>query len=328
MELKLEKLKIDFHGGEPMLQKVDAFDEMCTLLHRKLSKYVDLHFSIQTNGTLVTEEWIDVCAKHRVGIGISCDGPAEYHDEFRVDHKGGGSYESLEKNLIKLQSAEQQGLINPVGILCVIDPKRDARKIFDHFFHHMGVKRFNFLLPDFTQDSFSGSAESYGKFLCDLFNSWVEVDDPTIDVRILKQTLEKFTMDALELKESNCAVSSYREITIASNGNLAPIDTLRSASENYMWSEANVQNTSMSNYLHHPFYRILGKAGQTLPEKCANCRWQNICQGGGLINRYSSKRAFDNPSVFCLGLKQFYQRCTEYLLSQNYPKENLEALLY
>ena len=321
MELNLKQVKIDFHGGEPMLQKVDAFDKMCTLLNRKLSKYVDLIFSIQTNGTLITEEWINVCAKHKVGIGISCDGPAEYHDEFRVDHKGRGSYESLERNLIKLKLAEQQGLIKPVGILCVIDPKKDARKIFDHFLHNMRVKRFNFLLPDFTHNSFTGTQESYGKFLCDLFNAWVEVDDPTIDIRILKQTLEKFTMDALELKALKCAASSYREITIASNGSLAPIDTLRSASDNHMWSEVNVQNISMANYLLHPFYRMLGKAGQTLPEKCANCCWQNVCQGGTLINRYSSKSAFDNPSVFCLGLKQFYQRCTEYLLSQNYTKK-------
>ncbi|HEV8051758.1 MAG TPA: radical SAM protein [Parachlamydiaceae bacterium] len=327
LDLNLEAIKIDFHGGEPMMQKIGDFDSMCNIFREKLSPHVLLDLAIQTNGTLITDEWIQVCGKHDVGIGVSCDGPQEYHDKFRVDYKGRGSHEIIAKNLKKLNDAHHKGIIRRLGLLSVINAEYDANTIYGHFTKELEIQSMNFLLPDFTHDSFDQSALAYGEFLCQLFDAWVEEDNPEINVKILKQTLQQLTGDSLLLRASDEVVSSYAELTIASNGALAPVDTLRSAHSDLMWSQASIQSTSLSNFLQYPLYQKIKESQQTLPLACQNCNWRNACRGGNLVNRYSKHNFFDNPSVLCEGLKQFYKHVVKYLYAQNFPHERLLEVL-
>lgn len=143
----------------------------------------------------------------------------------------------------------------------------------------------------------------------------------------MKQTLQELTGDALLLRASDDIVSSYRMLTIASNGALAPVDTLRSAHPDLMWSQASVLNISLSDFLQHPLYRMIKNSQETLPEACQGCCRKKVCRGGKLINRFGKSKFFDNPSVLCEGLKKFYGHAVNYLLTQNFPKERIMEVL-
>ncbi|VFU07795.1 hypothetical protein [Methylocella tundrae] len=135
---------------------------------------------------LVDQDWIDVFQGHSLRVGVSLDGPPEYNDELRVDHRGGGTYQRVCKGLQLLQEAANAKRINSVGVLCVIDPRRDARKIYRHFVDDLKIEHFDCLLPDFNHAHKPPSPISeYGRFLCDLFDEWSSREDAEVDIRIL-----------------------------------------------------------------------------------------------------------------------------------------------
>jgi len=113
-DLNIKKLSIIFHGGEPMMQPMEDF----IYLTEKLLQIVpreNLELSIQTNATLVTSKWIDLFNKYKIQVGVSIDGPKEYHDKYRVDHYGNSSHEREERGIKLLQ----QKLKTPIGFLIV-----------------------------------------------------------------------------------------------------------------------------------------------------------------------------------------------------------------
>lgn len=91
-DLNIQRVRLGIHGGEPLMQKKTSFDEMCNYLRDELEPDVKVTLTLQTNGMLLDEEWINLIIKHNIGLGISIDGPKEYHDKYRVDHFGKGTY--------------------------------------------------------------------------------------------------------------------------------------------------------------------------------------------------------------------------------------------
>jgi uncharacterized protein len=326
-ELKLERIVIDLHGGEPLLLPVKVFDQMCTIFRETLSPYLDLILSVQTNGTIINDNWINCFSKHNIFVGISCDGPPDLHDKFRIDHKGRGSHEKVVANLKKMKDAESKKLISAIGLLCVIDPTYDAKTVYDHFTKDLNMKIIDFMLPDVTHDTFKGSQDAFGKYLCRLFDIWVNDDDPSIQIRILSSALKLLMGFKAGLSSAGPIINGYETITIASNGEVGPDDALRSASPSYLDLGKTVFNTSLKSLLDHPFFEIPDKAIANLPQQCKACEWKNICQGGYLVHRYSRANAFNNPSVICPSLKQFYSRVMAYLIDHGYQKEKILNLL-
>ena len=86
---------IILHGGEPMLVGMEYMHEWLTTVRRELGSTVRGHYSMQTNGLLITDEWIEFLADRNVGIGISYDGPKHAHDRYRVHHDGRGSHDEV-----------------------------------------------------------------------------------------------------------------------------------------------------------------------------------------------------------------------------------------
>ncbi|HEV8051757.1 MAG TPA: radical SAM protein [Parachlamydiaceae bacterium] len=326
-ELNLKRILIDFHGGEPLMQPVLQFEEMCKIFQDTLGQHVELIFALQTNGTIFSEKYLECLAKYKVNVGISCDGPAKYHDVFRLDLKGKGSHERVAQNIHKFQQAVQDKIIPPIGILCVINPEFDAKTIYHHFTRDFGVTFLDFMLPNYTYDSFVGSVESYANYLCDLFEAWVEDDDPSINVRIIKNSLNLLTGKGAVLSTAGPLIDGYETITIASSGELGPDDALRSASGDFLNTEMTIWNSTLKELVAHPLFNLFEDALSNLHGECETCEWKNICEGGYLINRYSKENQFHNPSLLCHALKQFYSRIRTFLIENGFPKEKINEIL-
>ena len=124
---------------------------MCSIIQNELSHLAKIDFKIQTNATLITDRWIDAFSKFNVVVGVSIDGPKEYNDIFRVDHRNKGSYDSVRQGIELLQRAAVDGRISNIGALCVIDPSRNARVIYRHFVDELKI----FNLVDHFKSSWS-----------------------------------------------------------------------------------------------------------------------------------------------------------------------------
>ncbi|MBL8512263.1 MAG: radical SAM protein [Betaproteobacteria bacterium] len=330
-ELSAKRIRIDFHGGEPLMLKPARFDWLCEKLRREIEPFAAIEFAMQTNGMLINEEWLALFEKHRVGIGISIDGPQDLHDAHRVDHQGKGTHAKVIEGIQRAQKAASEKRLPVPGFLTVINPDHDGGRIYRHLVDDLGATSMNFLLPMWSHDSIpSGAAEKLGKYLCSVFDEWVKDDNLKIKVRILHQTMRAMTagsgfVAALEGIRAN----EFALLTIASNGDLGPDDELKPL--NFGQGTCNVSNTSLVDFLNSDLMTYLDDVAHTLPVDCYECPWQNYCRGGAqhgsLINRFSSKAEFQNKSALCDGLRSYYSQVATYLLEHDTPMDLLAASL-
>jgi uncharacterized protein len=323
-QLRISSLSIAFHGGEPTLQRKSDFDWMCTHLRAALSSKVDLQLGIQTNGIAVDDDWIELFARHTVGVGVSIDGPRHVHDRYRVDHSGRGTYERTVAGIRRLQGAVKCGrLSQPIGALAVIDPETNAREVFDHLLDDLGFKILHWELPDRNLEMGPINAMAYGQYLCDLFDAWAVRDDPGIFIRIFASFLVKLSGLATPLFPSNgdwmARNSQLREITISSSGDVGADDGLRQTGYWQTLPSVTVRNTQLENFVTDPRVANLAAARTRVPQPCSECLWEHTCGGGSMVNRWSKARGFDNASVYCDGLKVFFGHVVAYLVAHGVP---------
>ena len=323
LQAGVREVQLDLHGGEPMMMKKARFDEMCRVFQEALAEVPKVRIVMQTNATLIDDEWIAIFAKYDIGIGISLDGPKEYHDKFRVDHQGRGTYDATIAGLRKLQvaMADKRLTRSGVGIICVIDPDQDARAIFRHFVHDLGLKSLHFLLPMLDHDKIEpGYQEKISHYLCELFAAWTELGDPQVTVRYFRRLLalllggEKFPETYTELMADNIAY------TIASNGDVGPADDLRNTFPQLFWTKSNVRDSTLEAFYHHPVVSAHTTAALQRHASCGTCCWGQICDGGDFVGteafRYSRANDFNNPSVYCDSLQTLLTKMVEFSVAR------------
>jgi uncharacterized protein len=122
------RFAVVLHGGEPLMLGPAKLDFLLIALCQALP--VDYPCSIQTNGMLITEEILDVCAKHRTSLGISIEGPRHVHDRYRVDHTGAGTYDKVLEGVTRLRNHWNDDFLY-AGILAVIDPTSNPHEVYN-----------------------------------------------------------------------------------------------------------------------------------------------------------------------------------------------------
>ncbi len=328
-DFNLKFIRFSFHGGEPLLQKQEEFDWMCNFFKEKLSSHVEISFAVQTNATLITENWINLFAKHEVKVGVSLDGPKEYNDENRIYYNGKGSYDNIKKGILNLQKAVKLGHIDKIGVLCVINTRRNAKKIYRHFVDDLKLKKMDFILPDYTWDTFQNqSAEKYGFFLNEVFDEWINDNNPQIVVRILEAVIRNIGGTSSSLLGVGPEVSNLKVITIASNGDISPEETLAHVNPNKFMNIANVKNITLKNFLNLSVIKKIEIEKSQKPKVCKKCCWENVCKGGADHHRYSDRNGFSNHSVMCKGLKKIYSKIALHLIQNGFSINKLSQTLF
>jgi uncharacterized protein len=114
-------------------------------------------------------------------------------------------------------------------------------------------------------------------------------------------------------------------LTVDSNGGIGPDDSMKPLNGGLF--AQNVRDTSLVDFIRSPVMADLKQAEMALPTACIDCTWQSYCKGGGnfgrLLNRYSRKNGFDNPSIFCGALKQLYVHASKRLIESGVPEDRL-----
>lgn len=322
-DYNVDRVEIVFHGGEPMLLPKRRFSELCGLLREELEEFCNLSLCIQTNGTLIDEEWIEIFDQFGVAVGLSIDGFEKEHDTYRVDVHGRGSFQKIIENLNLIRTMAPRSIYSGMGIINVINKEMNYGKFIDFIHNELGIRRVSFLLPDGDHDSSRWSnadLEQFGKILCELLDYHFEHDDVEIDC------VEKLLARITQPRRSRKSMSVSNFIVVGySNGDVSIDDTLMPATG---WYKSIPKQSSKLNQLRELVESAavleLEQASQRTPEGCEGCNWISICGGGDIENRYSSIRGFDNPSIYCSSLKMFYHRLAQHLHTNGYPLEKLQ----
>ncbi|MFJ6616730.1 radical SAM protein [Kitasatospora sp. NPDC091335] len=280
------------HGGEPTLVGKRWMAWFLDEVARRASGGPLATLSVQTNGTELDGDWLDIFAEHKVSIGISIDGPEAWHDQFRVNHAGRGSYRKV-RQAIELLAADPRGL--PWGTLTVANPDYPGTRIFSHL-AELGVRNMDFLWPDHHHDMRPPwPAGALSRYYIELFDAWLDAMNPDIKIRWFATVIEMLLgstprIDAIGLQ-------SIAEVVVEADGSLEPLDVLRVCSNGMTQMGLNVTRNSIDELRSTRLFSQGLRSAELLPADCLECPVLNVCGGGYLPHRWGNGRGFRNPSV-------------------------------
>lgn len=298
------RVRISFHGGEPCLAGVNRFDAWCIRARQVLRDVAAVEFCIQTNGTLLNEEWTELFRKHDVQVGLSMDGPRRHNDVFRVDHLGRGSYDQVEKGLKLLQRA---GVT--YALLSVIPLGADPLEVHRHFIS-LGCRDITYLLPHFTHDTIEPIRQLHGPtpcadFLIPIFDDWWFNGGMEVRIGDLWNMARLILGGCSRIETLGSKPPLY--VFIESDGEIEGLDSLRVCADRLAKIHLNVLTADFQDILQSTsMHKAAIFEGMGLPSGCRACPERDTCAGGYLPHRYSSARGFDNPSVWCADLLKLF----------------------
>ncbi len=301
-----------WHGGEPTLLGLEYFHKIVELQSKHQPVHRRIINGIQTNGTLLDEEWCRFLAAEGFGVGISLDGPQEMHDSHRLT-KGGQpthtqalrGYELLRKHRI------------PCDVLCVVHAQNvlHPREVY-RFFKQIKAASIGFLpLVEPRADLDEGvspstvPSESFGTFLCTIFDEWTSQDIGQVRIQIFEET----AATALGQEHTLCIFKkTCGDVpVIEHNGDFFACDHFVNG-EHHL---GNIRETRLVDLIESPAQRAFGQLKRhTLPRYCLECDVLNLCNGGCPKDRIL--RAPDGEAglnYLCAGYKRFFTHCRPFL---------------
>jgi uncharacterized protein len=304
IEFNLKKFNITFHGGEPTLFPTGRFNQLCHSIKnisQKTGCFIQL--SMQSNGLLIDDIWIELLLKYKVNLGISLDGDQLLHDKNRIDFKGKGTYLKTVNAIKKIQASGIH-----VYILSVAAPQTNAIEFIQHMVHQLGIKQFDVLIPHLHHDD--DDLESIERYFNDLFivylNELIELD---VEIRILDSFMNKIIASNQE-KQSELAYIST--VTLLTDGFLETTDDLRGA-DDLTPSIINIKTSNLQSVCDDPLWQEIYHSSLVLHEKCHACQFKSTCAGGPMATRWSKQNRFNNPSVYCDDLFSILTNATNQL---------------
>jgi uncharacterized protein len=304
LEEKLEHVTFIFHGGEPLLAGSDFFRQFVTEAETILKGHATLSYALETNGTLLTSDWLELFRELNVSFGISLDGPEEIHDRNRVNHSGAGSYSRVRRAL-DLVRADRR--LDPLfgGVLTVIDLAAEPLILYRHL-KEIGIRRCDFLLPDGTYDnpppmlSLDGLDTPYADWLIAIFDEWFRNQDTMLSIRIFENIINLL----FDPGGGNETMGGGQNgvLVIETDGGMEPVDALKICGPSFTKLGLNVERNEIRDVYSSELVQLYHHGAAGLCATCRTCPVVAVCGGGYLPHRYSSPSGFANPSIYCRDL--------------------------
>jgi uncharacterized protein len=295
-----DAVSVTLHGGEPTLIGTGRARAFFEAAGRGLEGVADVRLAIQTNGTRLTREWVELFDEHRVDVGVSMDGPAAIHDRRRVDHRGRGSHRAVQRGLELLR----EGGV-PFAVLSVLDFDADPLEAHEHFCG-FGPAQITYLMPHHTHDDIAEIHARHGATPC---LDWL---GPVLDHWWGHGTLRTVVQPFASMARIVLGGSSDLDLFggaplgfcfVETDGAIEGLDALKICEDGFSATAHNVLTDGFDAFaagadLHaETIFR-----GRPLPTGCAACPEAETCGGGYVPHRYLRGAGVDRPSVWCRDL--------------------------
>ncbi|MEM2920900.1 MAG: anaerobic sulfatase maturase [Candidatus Bathyarchaeia archaeon] len=305
-------VNFSWHGGEPTMLGVDYFRNILRLQRKHGAGKRMILNGVQTNGTLLDEEWCRFFAEEGFYVGLSLDGPEEIHDRYRLTRDGRPTYREAIRgySLLRKHGVETE-------LLCVVNEYnvRFPLNVY-HFFKEIGAKYITFLpLVQRQPDTDSGvsdmsvPSEAWGQFLCSIFDEWVEEDIGRVKVQVFEEALRT----ALGEEHSVCIFRpTCGDVPVLEhNGDLYVCDHFVDA-EHLL---GNLKNMPLRRLLEDQRLREFGENKlRTLPRYCRVCEVKEMCNGECPKNRFLRTPEGElGLNYLCAGYRRFFTHCRPFV---------------
>lgn len=295
----IKDLHISLHGGEPLLVGDKRLNDIVLNFKRALPN-LNLEFTVQTNGTLLSEEIIDVLIEHDIFVGVSLDGPQHTNDLHRIDFKNRSTFKAA-YNGIKLLQKRAPKLLS--GILAVIDISANPIETFD-FISSLNVPNIDFVLPhhNWNNPPKRSTQTDYANWYGVIWSAWISGRNTHVNIRFLENLVRVLCDSEAIFEQMTAAPISL--VTVNTDGGIEGVDTLKSSGTGVQDLKMNIFDHSFEDVLSHPVFSARQSGQDYLSDTCKKCDEVSVCNGGYFTHRYSSENNFKNPSVYCSDLKE------------------------
>ena len=329
----MNQVLFTWHGGEPLLRSIDFYRKALSL-QQKYAGGRRIDNVIQTNGTLLTDEWCEFFAQNHWLVGISIDGPQPYHDHYRLTAAGKPSWKKVMQGikLLKKHGVEW----NAMAVVNTYNANHPLK--FYRFFKENGCQFLQFTpiverltrhedgrtlasLADKDEISLSEASvapEQWGYFLCAIFDEWVRKDVGKIFVEIFDCTLANW----MGVSPGICAYSKEcgHAGVMEHNGDVYSCD-------HFVFLEyklGNIRDHSLIDMLYGEQQQEFSRLKHSsLPRQCKECDMEFACHGECPKNRFMKDKYGDSGlNYLCPGYYHYYQHVAPYM---DYMKQELMA---
>lgn len=329
----MNQVLFTWHGGEPLLRSIDFYRKALSL-QQKYAGGRRIDNVIQTNGTLLTDEWCEFFAQNHWLVGISIDGPQPDHDHYRLTAAGKPSWKKVMQGikLLKKHGVEW----NAMAVVNAYNVNHPLE--FYRFFKENGCQFLQFTpiverltrhedgrtlasLADKNEIPLSEASvapEQWGYFLSAIFDEWVRKDVGKIFVEIFDCTLANW----MGISPGICAYSKEcgHAGVMEHNGDVYSCD-------HFVFPEyklGNIRDHSLIDMLYGEQQQEFSRLKHSsLPRQCKECDMEFACHGECPKNRFMKDKYGDSGlNYLCLGYYHYYQHVAPYM---DYMKQELMA---
>ena len=327
----MNQVLFTWRGGEPLLRSLDFYRKAISL-QKKYAGGRHIDNVIQTNGTLLTDEWCEFFAQNHWLVGISIDGPQPDHDHYRLTAAGKPSWKKVMQGikLLKKHGVEW----NAMAVVNAYNANHPLE--FYRFFKENGCQFLQFTpiverltrhedgrtlasLADKDEISLSEASvapEQWGYFLCAIFDEWVRKDVGKIFVEIFDCTLANW----MGISPGICAYSKEcgHAGVMEHNGDVYSCD-------HFVFPEyklGNIRDHSLIDMLYGEQQQEFSRLKHSsLPRQCKECDMEFACHGECPKNRFMKDKYGDSGlNYLCPGYYHYYQHVAPYM---DYMKQEL-----
>ena len=332
----MSEIMFTWHGGETLMRPL-SFYKRAIELQKQYARGRRIENSIQTNGTLLNDDWCRFFKENNFLVGISIDGPKEFHDEYRRDKMGRPSFHRVMRGIELLKKHEVE--FNCLAV--VNDYNVDYPLEFYNFFKEIGCQYIQFtpIVERIRKDNtisllklatarqraheadlahYSVPADKWGSFLCAIFDEWVKDDVGKIFIQIFDSTLANWVGEqpGVCTMAKTCGHAGAMEF----NGDVYSCD-------HFVFPEyrlGNINSKSLTSMMYSDEQLKFGNDKfDSLPKQCRECDFLFACYGECPKNRFvKDKYGNDGLNYLCQGYYQFFSHVAPYM---DFMKKELQA---
>jgi uncharacterized protein len=326
-----DEVVFSWQGGEPTILGVAFFRKVVALQARYQKPGQRIENNLQTNGTLLDEEWAVFLKHNRFLVGLSCDGPQPLHDRYRYTKGGAATHGKVMAAARLLQQHEV-----PFAALCVVNREnaKHPLDVYRFLTRELGARRVQLIscvepkvfrnvapqrwdpatlplvgtpaakpgAPDSVVTAWSVDPDDWGAFLCSVWDDWYAHDYG----RVYVDLFETAVAQSLGLPAQRCITAEFcgKALAVEHNGDVFSCD-------HYVYTEYRLGNLADTHLGTMAYSRAQQKFGfakrDALPNYCKECTHLKLCWGECPKNRLVCTPSGEpGLNYLCPGLKRFY----------------------
>lgn len=299
---KGQTVNLSFQGGEPLLRGKEFFKKLPRYIQEQNTFGSDVHVAIQTNGTLLDDEWCELFHRHHYLVGLSLDGD-RCTNAYRVFKDGSEAFDTVSKKISLLQQHKVD-----FNILAVLTDKVANRieEIY-RFYTSQNIKHLQFIpclkpLNETSDDPMYLNGIQYGAFLIKLFKLYYRdfLKGDYVSIRLFDNMVRL----AAGKEPEQCGMNGHcsYQFILEANGNVYPCDYF--CLDEYLLG--NIQEKDFSALSQSEPARQFIKESFSIDPKCKKCNYYQLCRGGCKRERHDIE--------FCEAYQLFYKECLPYIV--------------